>query len=439
MKTRPRCFLLLASMCWFPTLCMGAATVAEPAEALSVNPKIIRTIDPSVLSRAIQRNPTQGKVTFNTRQLQVGAATQVVATDLAGKEITAQKVAGSQLSIASKPGQWVVLKPKTTRTANIAKGLRWLPGTCIVDERTYRSYVDFKIAPIGWNAGIGAYRVLASVGVALDGNPEATGPIGKTIPISFSVSGLDGVEINPGELVIEQLGIEGEQKFQIDFAKTTLAKPAIVLRSQIAANQEFFVDATPRLELIPESDPILGFGLEEVEVFARSVNALGAGLPESAGESLLVVTSNARRTPKGALSFSDDAHTTFSIRSLTLGTIGITASTSTDAGSIEGQVDIGTTMPVGQIIAALLGGMLGGFSRRFVKGAQKANATRHVIEGAAVSLIGFVAGVLGVGFLNIPSAIVATIAGAFLTGAVCGFLGVVVLEGLTRKVAPAAT
>jgi hypothetical protein len=43
-------------------------------------------------------------------------------------------------------------------------------------------------------------------------------------------------------------------------------------------------------------------------------------------------------------------------------------------------------------------------------------------------LIGFVAGALGVGWNWVPEVVVATIAGAFLTGAIAGFMGVTILE-----------
>jgi hypothetical protein len=39
--------------------------------------------------------------------------------------------------------------------------------------------------------------------------------------------------------------------------------------------------------------------------------------------------------------------------------------------------------------------------------------------------------VLGVGYLHLPAALAATEAGAFLTGALCGFAGVVVLSKLS--------
>ncbi|MBE2214239.1 MAG: hypothetical protein IAE82_10245, partial [Opitutaceae bacterium] len=81
------------------------------------------------------------------------------------------------------------------------------------------------------------------------------------------------------------------------------------------------------------------------------------------------------------------------------------------------------------------------FARRFVRGARRRSAGRQVIEGVVVGLVAFVAGVLGVGLLDLPPVIVATVAGAFLTAVLAGFAGVVVLERLAvaRRIDAAGT
>ena len=82
---------------------------------------------------------------------------------------------------------------------------------------------------------------------------------------------------------------------------------------------------------------------------------------------------------------------------------------------------------------ALLGGALGGFARQFVKGARRSSRRRRTLEGVVVGLVAFLAGVLGVGYFELPSGVVATEAGAFLTGAIAGFAGVSVLEFIAKR------
>jgi hypothetical protein len=123
----------------------------------------------------------------------------------------------------------------------------------------------------------------------------------------------------------------------------------------------------------------------------------------------------------------------FRFRSVGLGRAQIVATARTVRQAIVGSVSVEQAMPWAQLLAALLGGALGGFSRRFLKGARARTAGRRVLEGTIVGLVAFVAGVLGVGYLSLPSPIVATVAGAFLTAVIAGFAGVTVLERLTKK------
>ena len=88
------------------------------------------------------------------------------------------------------------------------------------------------------------------------------------------------------------------------------------------------------------------------------------------------------------------------------------------------------------MLAALIGGAVGGFSRRFSRNASGGTGLARIAEGLAVAIIAYVAGVLGVGYLGLPVAVVSTEAGAFLTGALTGFAGVTVIELLSKRLAP---
>jgi uncharacterized membrane protein len=101
---------------------------------------------------------------------------------------------------------------------------------------------------------------------------------------------------------------------------------------------------------------------------------------------------------------------------------------------LTGITELNQRFPVGPLVATLVGGALGGLARRWVKGkARKRTPLRYMLEGIVVGLVAFVAAVLGVGYLNLPAAIAATEAGAFLTSVLCGFVGVAVLTSLTDR------
>jgi hypothetical protein len=73
-----------------------------------------------------------------------------------------------------------------------------------------------------------------------------------------------------------------------------------------------------------------------------------------------------------------------------------------------------------------------------MKRARRHLAMRRATEGVVVGLIAFVAGVLGVGYLKLPPAIIATEAGAFLVAALAGFVGVTLLERMSSPKAVAS-
>lgn len=101
--------------------------------------------------------------------------------------------------------------------------------------------------------------------------------------------------------------------------------------------------------------------------------------------------------------------------------------------------DIRTTkqsFPVGPLLATLIGGIVGGFSRRFTPNASEVSTGPRIAERLAVTVIAYVAGVLGVGTHGLPAMVVATEAGAFLTGAISGFIGVSVIEALSKRLRP---
>ena len=87
--------------------------------------------------------------------------------------------------------------------------------------------------------------------------------------------------------------------------------------------------------------------------------------------------------------------------------------------------------------ASLLGGALGGFSRRFRNKDTGSRDFMRVLEGILVAIVGYAVSVLGILQLGVPPAIAATEAGAFVTGVITGFLGVSIIESLTSHLGTA--
>ena len=289
-------------------------------------------------------------------------------------------------------------------------------------------------APAIWNPLSGTYHTELSFGIhpSDEGRFAPGQDLEHPIEVRVRLRGLTTREALP-TLLIEAPGLANEQSMVLDFLPST-PTPTLEVRSTLSdVNLE--LDALPRLEVRPESTSMVGLGLARMAVNVEQVAPHGEPLPASRPTRIvLTVDGPATPDPSELRLELDQSMASFNLRSSGLAPLTVTAV----AGSLRGEASIQQRVPWGPIIAALFGGALGGFGRRFVKGARKTQTPLRLLEGLIVALVAYVAGVLGVGYLALPMAVVATEAGAFLTGALSGFIGVNVLERLQGKASPRA-
>ncbi len=310
-----------------------------------------------------------------------------------------------------------------------------LPGGMIVPTRRpdgtpsdqaawYRLTMEASPLPAPWEPGAGEYQTTLRFGLRRPPELPAELPEGQPVVVRVALDGLAStVEIEP--LTLERAGLEFEKPLLLRFRVLT-ENPKLLIRSTFS-DADLLIRAVPRIELRPQQRSVLGLGLQSVPVTVASV--LAHGLPRPLNQSPLAievegparVEAAPERWPEG------EAATQFALRSGGLAPVRLTAT----AGGLTGQAIVEQRFPTLPLIAALIGGALGGYARRFVKRARRHLTRKRVVEGLVVGLIAFVAGVLGVGYLGLPAALVATEAGAFLTGALTGFVGVTVLEKLS--------
>lgn len=432
-------YLLVGSL----SIHYGSFTRAEePVDANTrksrVNPEIQARIDPNILSQAIRTDPPAEQITIDKSKLKILQSGQFQAVDLNGKKIQTRDT-GSVLTAAAKAGDWVVFQPEKPKTMTMAPGIQWLPGVSVVADdlaKSFLTYVNFVTSPVVWNSDKNAYEIIALIGVAQDADETISGPLGQDARIKLS---FDGIPAGPRELTINRLGLEGEKQVSFQFQKAFKEPSTLVVRSSIANEQIFTVPITPHVFLSAQHPSILGLGLSRTTVTVRPLDAMGRELKAFAGRDVDINVKGGVVLGDEELKFDENAKSAFQVASDTLGGITVIATTQSTEQFFSGSLTIETRLPWPQLLAAILGGLLGGGCRRFVKGARKQQTVRHLIEGTAVSIIAFVAGVLGVGWLNLPMVIVGTVGGAFLTGAISGFLGIIVLEQITAKVMPPTT
>lgn len=280
--------------------------------------------------------------------------------------------------------------------------------------------------PAPWDNNESAYTTMLTFGLQHPDGAPPTLPLEQPVIVKLAYQGLTATEVPT--LAIAGAGLEHEKTIALRFHPQTV-KPTLLVRSSISdVNLE--LTALPRLLLQPARKKILGLGLEVVSVAIASVQPNGRSQPVERDTPVLIQISGQARATSEALTLREgESNTQFAVRSAGLGAVAIQAT----ADGVSGLATLHQKFPTGPLLAALVGGALGGFARRFVKGARRTATTLRVVEGLVLAAVVFVAGVLGVGYLNLPPAVVATEAGAFLTAALGGFLGVTVFEKFTKK------
>ena len=362
-------------------------------------------------------------------------------TDLAGNEITAllaPKTESGAITMA-QPMQPFVMKTRTPQKVALSEQSEtMLPGGLVLalsaapdhgDTKAiwFRLFCSISPRPAPWNERSGSYVTQMKFTVRPTEGTSTSIALPHPITVSLEFDGMTAQDVPP--FTIDQAGLEHQKIVELRFKPSTM-QPKLMVRSTIS-DSDLTIEALPRLELRPARTVMLGFGLEDVLVAVAQVRADGEPVETAAPTNVdIEVQGAARREGKGDVVIpTGGSRAEFNVRSSGLGKVTI----QTTVGALTATTELNQRFPTGPLVAAILGGALGGLARRWVKSAHKRSAARNVGEGVVVGLVAFVAAVLGVGYLNLPAAIAATEAGAFLTSVLCGFAGVTVLSALTNR------
>jgi hypothetical protein len=429
--------------------------------AASFSALFAATLEAGAQNERIERRATTvSPVQTATRSLPRRAIVEGVAeplqnlriTDLQGRDISAQveaRTESGKLTLDLAQPSAVVLKSKTIETIKAPRsGKIVLPGGAVVPLTGnvptagptetpaptgvankaiwFRLTLGASPTPAPWDEKAESYVTHLTFGLKRPEGAAPTVSLDQPVIIKLAYKGLVAPET--AMISIDGPGLENEKTIPLRFTPQS-EKPLVLVRSSIT-DFDLLLEALPRLALFPERDTVLGLGLDVATVTLTAVHPDGRSAPVERATPVNITIEGGARLESSAVSFpAGEAITRFAVRSSGLGKVTIRA----NAEGMIGAVDLHQKFPTGPLVATLMGGALGGFARRFMKGARRASNKRRVTEGLVVASIAFVAGVLGVGYLNLPSAVVATEAGAFLTGALCGFAGVTALELMGKR------
>lgn len=370
-------------------------------------------------------------------------------TTLQGRDITGEaepRQAQDKVSLAVSPGHPFVVKDEQVETLVLSsEEPRVLPGGLVMpdipstppasgsspDGGLIASWIRLTLVPSPvpafWNEETGAYHTDLNFGLRVPDAQHDTISLDSPVTVRLGFAGLEALEDIP-TLTLKATGLAHEKSVPLHFIPRT-PRPTVRVRSTLS-DVDLQIEALPRLAVRPAASSLMGLGLATQEVTIVQLAPHGVPLPADVATDIDVTLTGGGHLDSGRLRLDPEASATaFTLRSQGLAPITITAF----ASGMRGSATIEQHIPWGPAIAALVGGALGGFARRFVKGTRKRQASRRLLEGVVVASIAYVAGVLGVGYLALPVAVVASEAGAFLTGALTGFLGVTVLETLSRQ------
>lgn len=245
--------------------------------------------------------------------------------------------------------------------------------------------------------------------------------------------GFRGLVADPITLItLHRAGVEHEKHVDFRFIPTT-ERPVLEMRSTIV-DIDFEIEAMARMELHSERNHMTGLGLEKLRMNVLRLQPHGQVAVAADNRIATVAVTGPAIADVSQIEFpAGSAAASFMLQSRGLEDVTVRVSD----GQYTASYTIEQRFPFGPLVAVLAGGALGGFARRFSSKAPSASTGARIGEGVVVALIAFVAGVLGVGYINLPPAVIATEAGAFLTGALTGLVGVTVIETLSRRLGTA--
>jgi hypothetical protein len=155
------------------------------------------------------------------------------------------------------------------------------------------------------------------------------------------------------------------------------------------------------------------------------------GVPFPAPRPLEIQLSSRRLRQPAVLSIAQGKATgTADIRTTGFGMDEVIAT----SGAFRASLPVRQVFPVAPIVAAVVGGALGGSARYLRnKGKRQSLLVRRVIEGMLVGLILVGATWAGLVSVDVSTGILGTPFGAFVLGALSGYLGCVVLDRVAKK------
>jgi hypothetical protein len=420
--------LLLASSAaaQSPAAAAKAAAVTKADAAIS-RAKITLGIASAKLERVA---PTRGTLTIATK---VEPGRNLRLLDAMLKEVPVKRSADGTLKAEIDPQRGYILAPPPPARRTVTEDGLHFPARYVTFSPTGATnlgglFLRPAVVPLTWNDQVRAYTTELFVGYEFEDGREVTLPVPRTVTffaeganariqadtVTVRKSGGSGYE----RVVLSTGQIEGDTHFTARVSAVDEMKSSVaVLREPGALNLS-----------LPSTDlPAFGVGsgVLTVSLLARD------GFPFATPKPFEVqLTSRGLRQPAMVVGEPGKSSASVDVRTVGFGAGQVLA----QSGSFQATLPIRLVFPVATIVAALLGGGLGGLAR-FLRNRRKGGPllARRVIEGMLVGLILVGAVWAGLVAIDMSTGALGTPFGAFVLGALSGYLGCVVLDGVAKK------
>lgn len=413
-------------------LLAASSALAQVGTAVAEKAARVRPELPAgIASARIERQATDRAAL--TIALRPGAAENLKLLDAQGKEVPVRRSATGALQADVDPRRGYVLTPVATERRTLTKErvefpARYVTFTPAGGTNVGGLFLQPAVVPLTWSEAARAYATELVVGYDFDDAAER--PLAAPKTVTFFAEGANA-RIQASTVVIERSGGSGYKRVLLSTGETerpthftARVGPGDELKSSVVVQRE-----AGALTLSLPATELAGYGVGSSPL---TVALLGRdGLPYSPAAPVEVqLTGRQLRPPPSVVIAAGQSSATAEVRSTGIGLGQVAA----QSGPLTAALPVRVVFPTAALVAALIGGALGGTARHLRNRRRKfALLVRRMAEGVVVGVVmvgacwaGLVAVDLGAGILGTPF-------GAFVLAALSGYLGCVLLDRVANR------
>ena len=413
-------------------LLAGTAAAQPAAPAAKARETIARAeVTKGISTARLEKlGANRGVLTIST---EAGLGSGLRLLDATEKEVPVTRTADGALKAEIDPQRGYILKPPPRKRVTLSKEGLHFPARYVTFSPTGATnlgglFLRPAVVPLTWNEEVRAYSTELFVGYEFADGREITLPVPRTV--TFFAEGANA-RIQADTVTVTQSGGPGYQRVvlstnQIEGETHFIARVSAVdeLKTGVRVLRE---PGGLKLSLASAELPAFGVGTDvlTVSLFARDGFSFAARTPIE-----VQLTSRGLRQPPVVTIEPGQSSVRAEVRSTGYGAGEIVA----QSGVFRATLPVTLVAPVGAIVASLLGGGIGGVAR-FLRNRRKGASLfgRRVIEGMLVGLILVGAMWAGLVAVDVSTGVLGTSFGAFVLGALSGYLGCIVLDRVAKK------